>query len=398
MPPDTDQRDLSALLPAATRHYDEFVRDLAEAVAIDSGTYDAAGVDAMGAWSAARLSALGFTVQRVESRPSEGRPLGPSVVARRTGSDPSGPAVLLMAHLDTVFEPGEPLRRPFSINGDLAHGPGVTDDKGGLLTGLYAVRVLDELGWTGYRELVFHCSPDEEIGSPASRQVIESLTPGIDAALCLECARANGDIVSARKGIADIRIDVEGRAAHAGIEPEKGINAALEAAHLTVALQELNGRWPSVTCNVGVFGGGTRPNVVCASAFLDVDLRATTVTEFEEAFAAVEGICASPTVPGARVTLRRTAEHVPWEKTPAVAALVEVAARVGEAVGVHVRDAATGGAADANTTAAVGVPTLDGLGPVGGDDHSPSEWMDLSSVPGRIALLAGIIASVPKRA
>lgn len=175
-----------------------------------------------------------------------------------------------------------------------------------------------------------HCSPDEEIGSPASRQVIESLAVGVDAAICLECSRANGDLVSARKGIADLQIQISGRAAHAGIEPEKGINAAVEAAHLIIALQELNGRWPTVTCNVGLLRGGSRSNIVCDLVELEVDLRCANTAGFSAAFAQIERLCQQPTVPRIKVELRRTAEHVPWGRNAGTADLVSKARHVGE--------------------------------------------------------------------
>ena len=158
--------------------------------------------------------------------------------------------------MDTVFDEGTVAERPFRVDGDIASGPGVSDMKGGLLTGFVATEVLQEAGFDGFGTITYVCNPDEEIGSPYSGPVIRELAPQHDAAFVLEGARANGDIVSARKGITDFRITIAGRAAHAGVEPEKGRNAVLEAAHAIVALQGLNGRWPGVTVNVGVVQGG----------------------------------------------------------------------------------------------------------------------------------------------
>jgi glutamate carboxypeptidase len=200
--------------------------------------------------------------------------------------------------------------------------------------------------------------------------------------------------VSARKGIADYRMSLVGRAAHAGVEPEKGRSAILEAANQVIALHALNGRWPSVTVNAGVIRGGTRPNVVAERCELEIDVRAATVDAFNEAAAEVERLASTPTVEGIVLDLERIAGHPPMEKSPASTRLVALATTIARELGFALTDAATGGASDANTTAALGVPTLDGLGPVGGDDHSVDEWLDLDSVAPRTALLAGLIGRI----
>jgi glutamate carboxypeptidase len=261
--------------------------------------------------------------------------------------------------------------------------------KGGLLAGLHAIAALQEAG--ARPAVTFVANPDEEIGSRFSSPVIRELAPAHAATLVLECARANGDIVSARKGIADYHVVASGRAAHAGVEPEKGRSAILEAAHQVIALNALNGRWPGVTVNVGVIHGGSRPNVVPERAELTVDLRAVTADAFATAAAEVERIAGAPTVDGVSVAFRRTAGHPPMEKTKASSRLVALAVGIAGELEFEVRDAATGGASDANTTAALGVPTIDGLGPVGGDDHSVDEWLDLASVVPRTTLLAGLL-------
>jgi glutamate carboxypeptidase len=213
----------------------------------------------------------------------------------------------------------------------------------------------------------------------------------------LEAARTNGALVSARKGISAFRIEVTGKASHAGVRPAEGVNAVLEAAHKTVALQALNGRWPGVTCNVGVLRGGSRTNVVADRASLDVEVRAATVAAFDRAMEEVERIAAATTVAGARAELAPAHRHPPMERTQAVAALVGVAQAIARDLGFEVGEAATGGAGDANTTAAAGLPTIDGLAPVGGEAHGPTEWLDLDSVVPRTALLAGLLARLGAR-
>ena len=184
---------------------------------------------------------------------------------------------------------------------------------------------------------------------------------------------------------------MRGRAAHAGVEPERGRNAILEAAHEVIALQALNGRWPGVTVNVGLVAGGTRTNVVPAACRLQVDLRAPRLDALEAAEAEIARICAEPTVPDTSVELIGHGWHRPMEKGDAAQRLVDTAVATAADLGFALRDAATGGASDANTTSAAGTPTIDGLGPIGGDDHAPAEWLDLSSVVPRVALLAGLI-------
>ena len=215
-----------------------------------------------------------------------------------------------------------------------------------------------------------------------------------DVAFVLEGARENGDIVSARKGVADLRIEIVGRAAHAGVEPERGRSAILEAAHKTEALHALNGRWPGVTVNVGVVSGGTRPNVVAERCLLDIDVRSTEERTFREAEEAVRAIAQEHTVPDVSASIEGHAWHRPMEKGAGGAKLAALASGVAAELGFELKDASTGGASDANTTSGAGVPTLDGLGPIGGDDHSPNEWLDLSSVVPRISLLAGLISRV----
>ena len=381
--PTTLRRIVDARLP-------RFLAELETMVNIDCGSYTPHGVNRIADLVTDALRADGAETERIPHVPAGGAaPLGDLVVGRFAGD---GPRILLIGHMDTVFDAGTAADRPFRIDGDRATGPGVTDMKAGLLAGLHAVAALHEAG--ARPAITFVANPDEEIGSPFSTPHIRDLAPEHEAVLVLECARANGDVVSARKGIADYHLTIVGRAAHAGVEPEKGRSAILEAAHQVVALHALNGRWPTVTVNAGVIHGGTRPNVVPARCELQIDLRAATTDAFEAAAAEVARLAASPSVPDVTVDLRRIASHPPMEKTEASARLVDHAVSIASELGFELRDAATGGASDANTTAALGIPTIDGLGPVGGDDHSVDEWLDVTSVAPRTTLLAALIARI----
>ena len=367
-----------------------FLEELETMVNVDCGSYTPDGVNRIADMVTDALRGAGAETERIPHRPDDGAPqLGDLVVGRFAGD---GPRILLIGHMDTVFDPGTATERPFRVDGDRAFGPGVTDMKAGLLAGLHAVGALHEAGLRP--AITFVANPDEEIGSPFSTPHIRRLAPEHDADLVLECARANGDIVSARKGIADYQLTLMGRAAHAGVEPEKGRSAILEAAHQVIGLHALNGRWPTVTVNAGVIHGGTRPNVVAERCELQVDLRAATSDAFDAAAVEVARLAAGPTVADVRIELRQIASHPPMEKTAASGRLVEHAMAIAAELGFDLRDAGTGGASDANTTAALGIPTIDGLGPVGGDDHSVDEWLDVTSIAPRTTLLAALIARI----
>jgi glutamate carboxypeptidase len=387
-----DRTTLARLRDEAARRLPDYLADLESIVNIESGSYTKAGVDEVAAWMAGRLAGLGATIERY---PNED--LGDTVVATFVRAA-DGPTAMLLGHADTVFDPGFLVRRPFAIDGDTIRGPGVSDMKGGLLGGLYALECLRALGdgseWLPTSRLVYVVNPDEEIGSPASTPLIEELARSADVALVMESARSNGDIVSARKGMMHLRATIHGRAAHAGVEPEAGRSATLEAAHKTVALHALNGRWPGVTVNVGEMRGGTRPNIVAETAQLTIDMRAHSASVQDEAEAAILEILSTSTVPDVTTEVEKLTATRPMEKTAAAAALVESAIGIAADLGFAIADAATGGSSDANTTAAAGVPTLDGLGPVGGDDHTENEYLVASSIVPRTTLLAALLLSV----
>lgn len=368
-----------------------FLADLEALVNIDCGSYTKSGVDEVGRWVAAFMERLGGSVTRHEHAT-----LGDTIVGEFRGR-PGGRRVLIIGHMDTVFDPGTAAARPFRVADGQAFGPGVTDMKGGLLTGLYALGALSRaVGELPFERVWFVANPDEEIGSPTSTPIIRELAGGVDAAFVFECARANGDIVSSRKGIVDARITIHGRAAHAGVEPEKGRSAILAAAHLIPALHALTGGWQGVTCNVGVIHAGTRPNVVAEEARLEVDLRAIRGEDLDAAVAAVRELMAAPAVPDVTMDMETMASWRPMEKLERSGRLVDTAVALAGRLGFPLRDAATGGASDANTTSGMGIPSLDGLGPIGGNDHAPGEYLEVDSIVPRTTLAAGLLLAVAR--
>jgi glutamate carboxypeptidase len=383
--------ELDGLRAGIAADLPEYLANLERLVNIDCGSYTPSGVNEVGRWTGDFLEELGADVA---FRPDPAGRLGDTVVATFTGQA-GGARVLLIGHLDTVFDPGTAANRPFRLEDGIAHGPGVTDMKSGLLAGLFALKALiGERGGLPFERLVFVANPDEEIGSPTSTPHIRAIAAEVDVALVLECARANGDIVSSRKGILDARLTVNGRAAHAGVEPEKGRSAILEAARIVTELHQLNGRWAGVTVNVGVIDGGTRPNVVPERCTLEVDVRATSREALETAEAELRRIAEATDVEDTTVEFEMMARWWPMEKLERSGRLVEHAQAVAVALGFEIHDAATGGASDANTTSGMGVPSLDGLGPIGGNDHSPAEYLDVDSIVPRTTLLAGLLLAV----
>ena len=396
---DVSDTQLAHLRTFADGALPAYLADLERLVNIDCGTYSKGGVDEVGSFFQEQATELGAVIM---IEPNE--ELGDTIVAALDGR-PGGGHCLVIGHMDTVFAEGTAAERPFAIADGRATGPGVNDMKAGLLCGIYGLRALRALAtaesgralktadWLPFERLTFVANPDEEIGSPASTSTIRDAAASADVCFVLESARANGDIVSARKGIADYIVQIDGRAAHAGVEPEKGRSAILEAAHKTLELTALNGRWPGVTINVGVITGGTRPNVIAEHCELEIDLRAEARTDMELAENAITEICMRSTVPDVVTTVNRRHRWWPMEKGPQTAKLTADAISLARRLGFDLHDAATGGASDANTTSGMGVPTLDGLGPVGGLDHAPGEYTEIDSIAPRVCLLAALLLS-----
>ncbi len=371
-------------------NFSQFLDDLAALVNVDCGTFTKRGVDFCGDWINARGQAWDWDMEYFPVRE-----FGNCHLARWRGKGAG--KFLMLTHLDTVYPEGAAAERPMRFEGNKIIGPGASDMKAGVLAAMYAMRALQANGFENFAELAIFFGCDEEIGSPTGRKFYMPLVQKADAVLVLEGARANGNIVSARKGTGEYILRVQGHAAHAGVEPEKGANAILELAHQIIALHNLNGIAPGVTVNAGIIGGGTRTNVVPDNAYVEVDVRAVDAEGARIAHDAVMQLAAQTHVARTRVTLEGQFNFPPMAKTPAIALMAEWAKENARALGFEIQDQATGGASDANNVAAAGVPVLDGLGPVGGNDHSPEEYVDRDSIVPRTALLAGLIETLCAR-
>ena len=383
------QLNNTTMLAYLERHLDQYLADLRTLTAFDSGTQHKPGVDAVQDWMQARLEQMGFTCQR-DRQPV----LGDNLLATRLGR--GGRRVMLLGHADTVFPVGTAAARPLTIQGPKILGPGACDMKAGLLTGLYAIQALDEAGFDDYGAIHFLCVCDEEVHERCSLPLIRQVARQSDVAFTLEAARANGDIVTARKTAVWAKLHVHGKAAHAGVEPEKGRSAILGLLRHLLSIDKLNGMRDGVTVNIGRIEGGTQPNVVAEEATAELDLRAWRAQDMLDLVDALHAEAATPALPGTRVELDVDVSiGMPaMERTPAVARLEALTQKLAEGLGFTVKGASTGGASDASFVAAEGVPVLDGLGPIGGLDHSPDEYVELASIVSRTALLAQMIAAV----
>lgn len=355
----------------------------------DSGSYDKAGVDAVITWFENRLTGLGFDCTR-----NRQERFGDDLIARRHAKGRG--RIMLLGHADTVYPPGEAARRPLTIAGNKILGPGTCDMKAGLLAGVYAIEALDQIGWDDYGTITFVIVSDEEIAERHSVPLLLEEGPKHDAILTLEAARENGDVVTARKAVRWLRVDAQGKAAHAGVEPEKGRSATLALAHFITQAFRLNLMDDGMTVNPGEIGGGGDPNTVAATAWGRFDLRAWTNADLDRLEARFREIAANPSVPDVTltVTLEPGSDCPAMERTPAGIRLAEQAIAIAADIGFPLKGAATGGGSDISFAGHQGTPGLDGLGPVGGLDHGPDEYILLDSIVPRTTLLARLMKAV----
>ncbi|AEV15373.1 MAG: M20 family metallopeptidase [Thermus sp.] len=356
----------------------EFLRDLEAFVRRESPSGDLKGLEEAAAFLEKAFAPLKGRLSRKDT------PAGPILLLKREGE---GEPVLVLCHYDTVHPKGS-FPEPFRLERDRAVGPGVYDMKGGILALLYALRHAEA---TGRRlpplEILF--TPDEETGSRESRPLIEAAAKKARAALVLEPPTLEGDLKVARKGVGLYRLKALGKAAHQGVEPEKGVNAILELAHQIPKVAALEDRDKGTTLGPNVLRGGTVSNVVAEEAWVEIDLRAWTLEEARRVEEALRAL--SPALPGARLELTGGLNRPPMEPTPESLSLFHKAQAIGEALGLALRPGRVGGGSDGNFTAALGVPTLDGLGLLGGDAHQRTEYVVVSEIPRRVALLAELL-------
>jgi len=372
---------------------DSYLADLKTIVNIDSGTFTKSGIDRVGAYLQERFTDFGFSTSF--DRQTQ---YGDHLVATHKGSNPNGPRLLFIGHIDTVFSEGEVARRPFNItrsNGKtIATGPGVLDMKSGVLIGMYSLHLLIQAQEAAYQNVTFICNSDEEVGSPSSRPLVQEMARQADAVLVFEPGRAEGTVVSSRRGCGQYRVEVHGLSAHAGVEPQRGRNAILELSYQVQKMQALNGTVAGTTLSVGIIHGGERTNVVPDYAYCEMDVRANDQKAARALEAAMRQVTTQHKLQGTTITLSGSMLCQPFERNQTNERMVRLIKEAGSTLDLKIQDVGSGGASDANTTAAMGVPTLDGLGAGGGLAHNPGEYIELDYLPTRIALVMQLLRMI----
>lgn len=356
-------------------------------VDMDSGSGHVEGVNRVAATLAARLEAAGMHV-RMADLPGYGNCLH----ARVPQEPDTGPGhILLLGHMDTVFPVGTAASRPWRVEDGRAYGPGVADMKSGLVMNTFVAEAFARFGGhPAPLQLFFTC--DEEVGSPASREMIREVAAGARAVLNAEPGRISGNVVTARKGSYHIEFEVMGVAAHAGVNPAQGASAIAALAHKTLALHALTESQPGVLLNVGFVEGGMAANVIAPHARAQLDLRYAAETDMDSLLGQVKKIIEAESLPRTSGRIVRQTGTLPMSRTPD--ALLQLYQRCARRSGFSVEGEFTGGAADSGITSSMGIPTLCALGPVGGYPHSEREFCDLATLVPRAQALARTILAL----
>ena len=353
---------------------------LSTLVNIDSGSYDCGGVSRVIQTLAVSLKEIGFKNELRKTTNTV------NLVSRKSGSGQK--TILLVGHADTVFEKGTVFNRPYKVDGDKILGPGVSDMKAGLVTIIYALKALENIKFTNYKEIVVVIGSDEEIGSPTSKQLYEQEAANADACFVFEPGRADGSLVSARKGVGSFKLSLIGRASHAGESPEKGASAIKELAHKILALEALNDVYKGVTVTIGVVSGGSRANIIPDKAEAEMDVRLPDINTAHEIIEKIKEITRTPVDSRVEVVLEGELNRPPMVKTEDTEQLLSIVKEAGAILDMDIKDIETGGASDGNFVAALGVPVVDGMGPTGGNYHRSDEFIFKDSLLQKTKLAA----------
>ena len=384
MSPNSLSKNLLSLLKPRLPQMLDLLREL---VLLESPSLEKAPADRCCAFLADQWLLRGGLVHvlKQEQRGNHLRIVWPSTASRPQRQ------LLVLGHYDTVYPTGTLPRMPFKISGGKAFGPGVFDMKAGIVQALFALEALRQLKIPISKNLVFLWTSDEEIGSASSRKIIEAEARQSDAVFVLEPSLGKGGLLkTSRKGVGEAQLVVHGRPAHAGLEPEKGVNAIHELAAQVARIEKWNNLRRGVTINADIVSGGTRTNVIAEHAKATLDLRAWRVSDMRALEKRLHSL--KPIHKGAKLEITGGFDRPPLERKHS-AALFARAKSLAKQMGVTIGEAAAGGGSDGNYTAALGVPTLDGLGAVGDGAHSPKEHILTQSLPQRAALLAALLAT-----
>jgi glutamate carboxypeptidase len=360
---------------------------LKEIVDIDSGTGDVAGGTKVEALLAERLKALGADVR---SEPAEAPGLPDNLLAVFHGTGKG--KILIIAHIDTVFGPGTAVGRPFSMDREHAFGPGVGDEKAGVVNAITALKILHDLGFKNFATITLLLDDSEERGSPGSGHLIAALAKQHHVEFNMEPGDPPDALTVWRKGSGNVRIQVKGRAAHAGMAPQEGRNAAVELVH---QLSALEGAFPhsgnGTTVNLTVLKSGERSNIIPDFAEATLNVRFRKPEDFDAVLSKVEAAARITVVPDTHVTVAHDPAFPPLTENAQIDALAARAQAIYSEIGKTVEWSGNGGASESALAMAEGTPALDGLGYVGGDFHTDHEWIDLTSIVPRLYLFTRLL-------
>lgn len=365
---------------------ENMLRLLERLVNIDSGTYVKHGVDEVGKVLQEAYERIGFQAEIHEQET-----LGNNIVIRHP--EAKNPSIVMIAHMDTVFPEGTVAKRPFTHEGDYAYGPGVIDMKASHVTTLYTVKALIESGNEAYKNIVLILNSDEEIGSIGSRELIENIAKDKQYSLILEPAQ-KGNLVSERKGGGKYFLKVTGKAAHAGVNPKDGISAIEELAGKILQLHQLARNEEGLYVNVGLINGGTSVNTIAPSAEAAIDVRIDTEEQGSAIDKAIKLVTSTSDISGTSLELTGKITRPAWQLTKDSEELIDKVIEEGKRLGLILTHEKSGGGSDGNITGHIGTPTVDGLGPVGGNAHSESEFLYVPSLVERSLLLANVLKTL----
>ncbi len=385
-----DDAAVNPAVLAAVKACDTDARHLLERlVAIDSGTGDREGLAAEAAVYTKVLQAAGAQVRREAPTPPS---VGDNLVATLHGTGKG--RILLIAHMDTVFSRGDVAKLKPHWDGDRYIGPGAGDDKSGGVIAVCAFKALRATGFRDFARIDLLLNASEETGSLGSRDLIQRMARDSDLVLNLERGVPTDKAVVSRKGSSVLIFEFTGRAAHSGLEPEKGRNAVLEAARVALMLGGLANPDQKTTVTVDILSGGDKTNVVPAHAILKADVRALTAAEFDRVEQAAAQIAAKPAIEGVTITSRLDRDFPPWPRSPSADAMLARANRLYAELGRSLTGIEVGSSSDASLAAATGTPTLDGFGMEGAGAHTPDDSVDLATLTPRAYLLVRMLMEV----
>jgi len=376
----------SKILSAAQAARSAQLQLLEQLVNIDSGTGDVEGGRKVAGVLIPHLKALGMDV---ESVPAEAPGLPQNTVATLIGRGKG--RILMIGHIDTVFGPGTVQLRPYRADAEHAYGPGVADEKGGVVEGVYALHLLHDLGFKDFKKIVFLIETSEETGSRGTRALIAKLLTDADVELNLEPGDEPDTITVWRKGSATFHIDVKGRAAHAGVAPQDGRNAATELIHQVLGADVFPKSGPGLTANLTMMSAGSRSNIIPEDAAAQINVRVRDKADFDRVEQTLRKNAETTIVPDTKVTISREGSFPPLTNNSATDELAARATMIYSGIGRTLQTGGNGGASESALAADAGVAALDGLGPAGGGYHSDQEYTKLDTVTPRLYLLTKLL-------